>query len=271
METNPYVLEYVELRDFLGGLYGNVGEALEKESSIPKRFFREYKHNGARIGFFELKEKVGLAKRISDKMLKLEDIIPKYYDGYFKKTVGEYVKPYLHRDFTFENLYSICLENSLNALRKYNPIHKGEPIKFITYLNRWIRGGISVYVRNVLRKKQELFSSDDFIQDGSETTFIEGIFDSSNLSAEELVVKKENLNVFLVIDSLRSKKNCLGLTEKERFVLKKRYGESKVVPLRVLGEDLNVSRERIRQIETAAMRKLGRYMRRHNLTKEDFI
>jgi RNA polymerase primary sigma factor len=53
------------------------------------------------------------------------------------------------------------------------------------------------------------------------------------------------------------------LTKREQEIIKHRYGinEEKLKSLEELGKEFSVSRERIRQIELRAMRKLKRYCR----------
>jgi RNA polymerase sigma-32 factor len=53
------------------------------------------------------------------------------------------------------------------------------------------------------------------------------------------------------------------LNERERFVVTERKLRDEARTLESLGEELNLSKERVRQIEAAAFQKMRKYLERH--------
>lgn len=74
----------------------------------------------------------------------------------------------------------------------------------------------------------------------------------------------------LLIKIYRSKRKCnrkkvLTVTDRERSILEYRFGliDGKQHTLAEVGSQFNVTRERIRQIEAGALRKIGCYKKRY--------
>jgi RNA polymerase sigma-32 factor len=94
-------------------------------------------------------------------------------------------------------------------------------------------------------------SLDAQVKEGSETTHAD-LLESEESNQEEVITKaeeEEEIKRGLEI-ALRS------LKERERFVLENRILTDKPLTLEELGTKLNLSRERIRQIENAALKKM---------------
>ncbi|MEZ0360389.1 MAG: RNA polymerase sigma factor RpoD [Hydrogenobacter sp.] len=111
--------------------------------------------------------------------------------------------------------------------------------------------GISVdKARKVMRTSQEPISLETPIGDDEETHLKDFIEDKSVLSPEEQVSRK------LLREQLIKVLSTLG--EKEKEILMYRYGlvDGTEYTLEQIGKMFNVTRERIRQIETKAIRKL---------------
>ncbi len=111
--------------------------------------------------------------------------------------------------------------------------------------------GMSVdKVRKVLRSAQEPISLETPIGDDEDTVMKDFIEDKSIESPEERVAQK------LLKEQLEKVLNTLS--EKEREILKYRYGlvDGTEYTLEQVGRMFNVTRERIRQIESKAIRKL---------------
>lgn len=95
-----------------------------------------------------------------------------------------------------------------------------------------------------------LASLNTFIGDGEDTELIEFVEDKSVKSAEDIVdfiYLQEEINSLL-----------LGLTEREEKVIRLRFGfvDGRYYTLEEVGQMFNVTRERIRQVEMKALRKL---------------
>jgi len=89
----------------------------------------------------------------------------------------------------------------------------------------------------------------------------ESLYDTSSLATEEMAnqsLRAEKINEVLAT-----------LTEREQRVIILRYGLNggKDHTLKEVGQEFNVTRERIRQIQAEALRKLRQYGRRKELQK----
>jgi RNA polymerase sigma-32 factor len=80
---------------------------------------------------------------------------------------------------------------------------------------------------------------------------------------EELISKneqEENLKsgLDLAMDSLK---------DRERFIIKSRILSENPLTLEELGSELNISRERVRQIESSALQKIKNVLEKRGVTK----
>jgi len=95
------------------------------------------------------------------------------------------------------------------------------------------------------------FSLDSALDEDRETTHIDMLADERP-NQEELVGEMEE-------DTHRKQQICraLGcLNQKEKYVIEKRIMTQEQATLQEIGDSLNLSRERIRQIENEALKKL---------------
>ena len=106
----------------------------------------------------------------------------------------------------------------------------------------------------VLRLQEEVstVSLDQVIAtEGGDANTILDMLPSDTLSPDKVdTIESRDQFVYKVL--------CTRLTDREHYVINRRYGlvDGKPVTLEVVGKELNVTRERIRQIEAKAMRKL---------------
>jgi RNA polymerase sigma-32 factor len=176
----------------------------------------------------------------------------------------------------------------MTAVKKFNP-HKGT--RLITYAVWWIRSFIQEFIlktkgfvkRNSKALKRHLFYRDkaeaslpdaekvrplppalnqaptDLSLDTpigeEETTHLDTLRDlnpgqeEAIADAQERAIVKNKVNRALAL-----------LNEKERFIIEKRIMAEEPLSLRFIGERLGLSRERIRQIESAALKKLQKIL-----------
>lgn len=92
-----------------------------------------------------------------------------------------------------------------------------------------------------------------------------GEFIDSGIRIEEDVIRKDGAKQFL--------KYLDKLEPREQLILRLRYGIDDGVPktLQEVGTAFGVTRERARQIEEKALRKLRTIVKQKNLTMDDFI
>ena len=105
-------------------------------------------------------------------------------------------------------------------------------------------------VEEIRSIRQDCISLDTPIGEEKDTTIKEFVADVSDDTPEELAMKNALRDSLLnVLDSLK---------EKEKNILIDRYGldDGKFKTLEVIGKKYNITRERVRQIESKALRKL---------------
>jgi len=109
----------------------------------------------------------------------------------------------------------------------------------------------SDFVRSVLKIQKEPVSLDETIEDDDNETSLVNLVENPNAEMPEVETSKSVLKERL--------RNVLkSLSPREERILRMRYGIDFGVnhTLEEIGDDFNLSRERIRQIEEEAIRKL---------------
>ncbi len=178
----------------------------------------------------------------------------------------------------------------MTAVKKFNP-YKG--FRLITYATWWIRSFIQDYIlksRGLVRKstkalKKKLFYKAPALADGSageEPSYVshEELELKSDLSLDAPIRDDNSTHLDLLRDEgpgplesvARSQESFLVrqevssalalLNEKERVVVEKRLMSDEPESLQVIGDALGITRERVRQIESQAMKKLEKSLLR---------
>jgi RNA polymerase primary sigma factor len=114
------------------------------------------------------------------------------------------------------------------------------------------KAGISVeVVKRILRSTKDAISLDTPILDGEKTTLLDSISDNETVIPDSLVAKSD------LTDKLREALTLLNPREEE--ILRLRFGidQQSTYTLDEIGKRFNLTRERIRQIEKAALGKLA--------------
>jgi RNA polymerase sigma factor (sigma-70 family) len=114
------------------------------------------------------------------------------------------------------------------------------------------KSGISVeVVKRILRSTKDAISLDTPILDGEKTTLLDSIADNDTVIPDSLVAKSD------LTDKLREA--LLLLNPREEEILRLRFGidQHSTYTLDEIGRKFNLTRERIRQIEKAALGKLA--------------
>ncbi len=116
---------------------------------------------------------------------------------------------------------------------------------------------LDVRVKDVEEMERRLFQSDQSLnapvsrEDGNDTDWL-SLMPSNTPTPEEIVTqsKDEETHQQWIEDALSH------LKDREQLIIRKRHLQEDSVTLEVLGKELGVSKERVRQIEADAMKKL---------------
>jgi RNA polymerase sigma factor (sigma-70 family) len=209
--------------------------------------------------------------------------------GYFHPSLG----------LGFEDLLQEGFSGLLEAASRFRP-ERG--CKFITYAAWWVRKPIlrliSEQSQNIKipayrwsgilqarRARGEAQSDGPGVREGAREEHMRRALEPliplslGEISLEETFDTEVTLREYLkdtrapdpLAHTLRGESHALlakalgALAERERAILRRHYGLDghEPVTLQVIGEELGLTRERIRQIEQDALGKLVRWMRRH--------
>jgi RNA polymerase primary sigma factor len=185
--------------------------------------------------------------------------------------VATIARQYLHRGVPFEDLLHEGALGLIEAARRFDPDRN---IRFVVYAAWWIRKYLAEATyrqgRQVLPPKRKVvgedgvprrvpiseFSLDVGVNPDGDSTLQDRLVDATTPDAESSAIRAEiGITVTQALE-------CLNPVE--RHVMRRRFGldgEPKAT-LREIGEQLGVTRERIRQIETRARETLRRHLMR---------
>ncbi len=214
---------------------------------------------------------ISIAKRYRVKGLSLDDLIQEGNIGLMKAVDKfEYQRGYRFSTYAtwwIRHAIGRAITDQSRVIRI--PLHMTEDIHNVNKITRELvqelgvepapeeiarRSKMPVYkVNNVMKIAKEPISIETPIGDDNDTMFKDFIEDKSNLSPLDLVMMED---LKMSIDDILSK-----LSPKEEFVIRKRFGIGDETPqtLEEIGEAFDVTRERIRQIQARATKKLKSY------------
>jgi RNA polymerase primary sigma factor len=112
-------------------------------------------------------------------------------------------------------------------------------------------------IDEILQMKMREMSLDDKVGRDKDTPISDYLVDGRSINPEESLIKHENHGLIRL--ALRN------LSDQEQTVIINRFGleGGRVFTLKEIGEKLGVSRERVRQIESQAKKRLKKVMARH--------
>lgn len=116
-----------------------------------------------------------------------------------------------------------------------------------------------IEINNMVSKRDYYLQAP--MQTDSSMTFEDNIESLSNDPETEIAIKQEqNYTKEKISEALQL------LSEREQTILKKRYLDENTMSLEKLGSLLNISRERVRQIEVAALKKVKDYFVKNKIS-----
>ncbi|MFY9167847.1 MAG: sigma-70 family RNA polymerase sigma factor [Desulfomonilia bacterium] len=170
----------------------------------------------------------------------------------------------------------IIQEGNLGLMRALPMFDPDRGIKFFSYAVWWVR----CYIMNFIAKSSKpqtgmighasgVVSLDTAMSDKSdnEECFVDHIPDEAPSQEDELVSRQSPILLFQILDS----ESC-PLTGRERYILQRRYLDEPRPTLGQVAQSLNITKERVRQIENKSLEKMKHHIREnYSLEKDDFI
>ncbi|HQG31487.1 MAG TPA: sigma-70 family RNA polymerase sigma factor [Deltaproteobacteria bacterium] len=156
----------------------------------------------------------------------------------------------------------------MKALEKFDP---DRGFKFFSYAIWWVHACIREFIykdsKKALGFASGLFPLDSALSDDSDECFVDSIQDDSP-GQEELFFssqKRELLLKFLSPDHRL-------LTDREKYILKRRYFEEPTPTLRQIAKKLKITKERVRQLQIKSLDIIHDYMvKEHSMRRDDFM
>jgi RNA polymerase sigma factor (sigma-70 family) len=170
----------------------------------------------------------------------------------------------------------IIQEGNVGLMRALSTFDPERGVKFFSYAVWWVRCCVMNFLGRSRKPQHGLLglapgivSIDAVMSDasGTEERFVDHISDNAPSQEESMMSRQEPVILLKVLDH----EGC-PLSPRERHVIQRRYLDE---PRSTLGEvalSLNVTKERVRQIENESLRKMKRHLREHfGLGREDVI
>lgn len=120
-------------------------------------------------------------------------------------------------------------------------------------------------VQQMLRLNDRLLSLDAPLDMDADLTMGDALVDERSELPEHMLAQAETLS--FITEWLSQ------LSDKQRWVIERRFGlnEQEVQTLEQLANDLNISRERVRQIQTEALQLLRKFLRRLGMDRDALL
>lgn len=172
--------------------------------------------------------------------------------------------------YRMHNPLDIVQEGNMGLMKALTMYDPDRGLKFFSYAVWWVKA----YVRNFIYKNtkgtlefgSKLFPLDSALTGDTDDSFIDHIPDESANQEEEFSAKQERL----LLSQVLSSDNTL-LTSREKYILMRRFFEEPRPSLAQIAQKLNITKERIRQLESKSLGILKDHMEeRYSLVMEDF-
>ncbi len=170
----------------------------------------------------------------------------------------------------------IIQEGNMGLMKALPLFDPDRGFKFFSYAVWWVR----CYIMNFIAKSSKpqtgllghapgVVSLDTAMSDKSdnEESFVDHIPDETPSQEDEMVSRQRPVLLFRILDS----ETC-PLTGRERYILQRRYLDEPRPTLGQVAQVLNITKERVRQIENKSLEKMKLHIREnYSLGKDDFV
>jgi RNA polymerase sigma factor (sigma-70 family) len=170
----------------------------------------------------------------------------------------------------------VVQEGNMGLMRALPLFDPERGVKFFSYAVWWVRCCVMNFLSRSRKPQHGLLGlapgivSLDAVMSGASGTeecFVDHLPDGAPSQEENLMSRQEPVILLKVLGS----ESC-PLTIRERYVIQRRYLDEPRSTLGDIALTLNITKERVRQIENESLRKMNRYMQEHfSLGREDVI
>jgi RNA polymerase sigma-32 factor len=171
------------------------------------------------------------------------------------------------------NPLEIVQEGNMGLVKALTMFEPERNIRFFSYAVWWVHAFIKKFVykcsRGTLGHAANLLSLDSTLSDSdsAEECFIDHLPDNSPGQEEEYFTRQKAGVISRVLHAEDG-----PLNPRERYILTRRFLEEPRPTLGQLSQKLNITRERIRQIENSSLTKIRNHIwKEMSLKKEDFM
>jgi RNA polymerase sigma factor (sigma-70 family) len=171
------------------------------------------------------------------------------------------------------NPLEIVQEGNMGLVKALTMFDPDRNIRFFSYAVWWVHAYIKKFVyrssRASLGYASNLLSLDSTLSDNenAEECFIDHLPDDAPGQEDEYFTRQKE---WVISEVLRAEDGPLN--PREKYILTRRFFEEPRPTLGQLSQKLNITRERIRQIENSSLIKIRNHIRKtYSLAKEDFM
>ena len=229
-------------------------------------FAVKYKNYGLNLSDLIQEGNIGLMKAAERFELDKEVRFSTYAGWWIRASIQDFVL----KNWSLVRIATTSKQKSLFfSLRKLKQkIHQTEHGSIDFRTAQGIANDLNISTSDVIKMDSRISQNDSSlnhkINDDSESEFME-LIEDEDARPDDKVFEKDQLNFKKKLIT----KTLEILDEREVKIIKDRHLSEEVKTLDILGKELKISKERVRQIEKAAMMKMKSYI--SNSQKKEFI
>lgn len=193
------------------------------------------------------------------------------FSSYAKWWVNAYCQDYVMRNWSIVRVGTTRTHKKLFFQLRYlkRALEKVDAQYFEPEIARTIAKNLNISVREVQNMYDKIMQKDKYLDQqvnpDQKKTFTDTLADTSSL-IDSILIEKEEQNLYVHLFNNLSK----FLNERELDILLKRHIEDPPQTLEVLSNFYGITKERVRQIEKHAMRKLQKPLKLLRLSSQHY-